>query len=94
MICAEREELLAIFHNSYDEIFVTDGTGKTLWVNKACERLYGLKAEEIIGRNVKALEQAGLFSPSMTSVIQRDRLRITRLFTTITCPTMCGESRS
>lgn len=75
---AERDELLAIFHSSYDEIFVTDGCGKTLWVNKACERLYGLKAEDIIGKNVKALEKEGLFSPSMTAVIQRDRQRITR----------------
>ncbi|MHB8983971.1 MAG: PAS domain S-box protein [Carboxydocellales bacterium] len=77
LVRAERDELLAIFHNAYDEIFVTDGQGKTLWVNQACERLYGMKAEEIIGRNVKELEKEGVFSPSMTSVIQKDRQRIT-----------------
>jgi len=78
LVRAERDELLAIFQNAYDEIFVTDGQGKTLWVNKACERLYGMKAENIIGRNVKDLEKEGVFSPSMTAVIQKDRQRITR----------------
>jgi PAS domain-containing protein len=39
----ELKELEAIFNSSYDEIYVTDGEGYTLRVNKAGERFYGMK---------------------------------------------------
>jgi PAS domain S-box-containing protein len=75
-------ELQAIFDSSYDEIFVTDGDGNTLRVNKAGERFYGVKAEEIVGMNVNQLEQLGFFSPSITPQIIKEKRRITSVQTT------------
>ena len=77
-------ELEAIFDSTYDEIFVTDGNGVTLRVNAACERLYGLKASDLIGKNVRELEAQGIFSPSITLIVLKERQRVTMMQTTKT----------
>lgn len=76
-------ELEALFASSFDELFVTDGDGKTLRVNGACERHYGLKAEEMVGRNVKELEEKGVFTPSATLMAIKSRQRVTMLQSTV-----------
>lgn len=75
-------ELEAIFNSSYDEIFVTDGNGYTLRVNKAGERYYGVKAEEIVGKHVNELEKQGFFSPCVTTQVLKGRKRVTSVQTT------------
>lgn len=72
-------ELEAIFNSSFDEIYVTDGEGTTLKVNGACERLYGLKASDLVGRHVRDLERDGIFSPSVTAIALREKKRVTFL---------------
>ncbi|TGE37720.1 PAS domain S-box protein [Desulfosporosinus fructosivorans] len=76
------KELEAVFNSSYDEIFVTDGAGFTLRVNKASERFYGMKAEELIGKHVSKLEDLGLFSPSITPQVLRTKKRTTLIQST------------
>nr|WP_240986927.1 sigma 54-interacting transcriptional regulator [Acididesulfobacillus acetoxydans] len=70
-------ELEAIFDASYDEIFVTDGQGYALRVNKAGQRFYGLDEAEIIGKHVSILEERGLFSPSITPEVIKQKKRLT-----------------
>ncbi|KKM10129.1 hypothetical protein SY88_15965 [Clostridiales bacterium PH28_bin88] len=70
-------EFEAIFDSSYDEIYVTDGNLVTLKVSAACERLYGMKAEELIGRKVEDLVREGVFSPSCTALVMKERKRVT-----------------
>lgn len=75
-------ELEAILDGAFDEIFVADGSGVCLQVNKACERLYGTGKEELIGRHVSDLVRSGYFWPSATlEVLQRGE-RVTILQTT------------
>ncbi|MDI6915854.1 MAG: sigma 54-interacting transcriptional regulator [Desulfitobacteriaceae bacterium] len=76
------KELEAIFNSSYDEIYVTDGEGYTLRVNKAGERLYGMKADELVGKHVIKLEEMGLFSPSITPQVLKTKKRTTLIQTT------------
>ena len=76
------KELEAIFNSSYDEIFVTDGAGFTLRVNKAGERFYGMKAKEMLGKHVSTLEELGLFSPSITPQVLRTKKRTTLIQST------------
>lgn len=76
------EQLLAIFKASYDEIFVTDGDGIVVAVNEACQRLYGLKPSDMLGRSVFELESMGIFSPSTTRTVLGERRRVTVLQTT------------
>ena len=76
------KEMEAIFNSSYDEIYVTDGEGYTIRVNKASERFYGMKAEEIVGKHVSKLEELGLFSPSITPQVLKSKKRTTLIQTT------------
>lgn len=50
------EKLSAIFEDSQDGFFITDGEGRILKVNKAYEEMSGIKGEEILGKNVRKLE--------------------------------------
>ena len=50
------EKLSAIFEDSQDGFFITDGEGRILMVNKAYEEMSGIKGEEILGDNVRELE--------------------------------------
>lgn len=57
------QDLQEIFRYSFDGIFVTDGNGTTLMVNEGCERNYGLKAADLVGRHVSELEKKGWIRP-------------------------------
>ncbi|KLU61123.1 limonene hydroxylase [Peptococcaceae bacterium CEB3] len=75
-------DLEAIFNSSFDEIFVTDGQGYTLRVNKAGQGFYGLDEAAIVGKHVSTLEEEGLFSPSITPQVIREKRRLTSVQTT------------
>ena len=59
-------ELEAVFQNSFDGITIVNKDGVPIKVNKAWDRLIGLKREEVIGRNVKELVDKGIFNDSVT----------------------------
>ncbi len=61
--------LKTIFLNSIDGIYVADGKGNTLYVNAACERNYGVNADELIGKSVFDLEKQGIFVPSVVRMV-------------------------
>jgi PAS domain S-box-containing protein len=65
-----------IFRNSFDGIFVADGKGNTLMVNAGCERNYGLKADEMIGKNVAVFERKGYIRPVIAGRVIAERRRI------------------
>ncbi|GAB6907903.1 hypothetical protein JCM12296A_37420 [Desulfosarcina cetonica] len=70
-------ELNAIFENSYDGIYITDGDGYTLRVNKAYERITGLKRDGLISRNMKDIVKNGLISESLTFKIKKSGVPMT-----------------
>lgn len=76
-----RGDLQTILDSSYDVIFVADGEGKTLRVSAACERLWGFREEELVGKSVYQLEKEGIFFPSATRLALEKREQI---FTTQT----------
>ena len=59
-------ELNAIFESSFDGIYVTDGQGRTIRVNKAYERITGLRREELLNRNMHELVEEGFYNQSVT----------------------------
>ncbi len=75
-------QLELIFSEAFDEVYVTDGDGITLRVNKAAERLYGMRTDELIGKSVFELERDGVFYPSVTGLALKQRKQITVLQTT------------
>lgn len=60
------KELDAIIESSFDGIFITDGAGRALKVNKAYERITGLRAREVLGRTMGELVGAGYYNESVT----------------------------
>jgi PAS domain S-box-containing protein len=72
--CRDFEE---IYRNSFDGIFVADGDGMTLLVNEGCERNYGLKARQLIGRHVSEFEKKGWIRPVIAGKVAQLRRRVT-----------------
>jgi PAS domain S-box-containing protein len=60
------QQLKTIFKASHDGIWVCDGQGKVIDVNEASEKLNGIHASDIIGKNVVDLVKGGLFDRSVT----------------------------
>ena len=63
------KELEAIISSSYDGMFITDGTGVVLRVNDAYERITGIQAREILGRNMRNLITEGYYDESVTLLV-------------------------
>ncbi|MBC8982406.1 sigma 54-interacting transcriptional regulator [Pseudomonas lurida] len=66
---ASFEELLNALH---DGVYITDGTGKTLKVNRAYERLTGLMGAELVGRPMQELVKEGVISQSASLRVLQD----------------------
>lgn len=77
-------DLQTIFDISYDVIYVADGNGNTLRVSSACEKLWGHKQEDLMGKNIFDLEKKGVFSPSITRLVLEKGEKVTSLQTTET----------
>lgn len=69
-------ELENIVDESNDNIVVTDGNGIVLRVSKNCFDIYGLEKDQLIGRSVYELEEEGIFSPSITVKVLKERKRM------------------
>jgi PAS domain S-box-containing protein len=59
-------QLNAIFESTSDGIWVCDGQGKVINMNSASEKLNGVKAADMIGRNVSEIMAGGLSDRSVT----------------------------
>lgn len=78
------QDLKAVFDSSYDVIYVSNGKGMTLRVSSASERLWGYKAEELVGKTVYELEQKGVFKPSITRLVLEREEKVQAIQTTKT----------
>lgn len=72
------------FDASFDGIYITDGIGVTLKVNKAYERITGLKQELLIGRHMKDIVTEGIISKSGTllALSRKETVTIQQTFET------------
>ena len=59
-------ELDAIIESSFDGIYVTDGEGRTIRVNRAYERITGINREQVLGFTMRELVDAGFYNESVT----------------------------
>ncbi|MDR3590072.1 MAG: sigma 54-interacting transcriptional regulator [Negativicutes bacterium] len=71
------KELEAIINSSYDGMFITDGQGVVLRVNKAYERITGIRAEEVIGRSMRRLVEEKYYDQSVTLLVLESRKSMT-----------------
>ncbi len=71
------KELEAVIDSSYDGIWVTDGQGVILKVNKASERISGRPARAFVGRNMRELVERGLIDQSAALLVMEKSERVT-----------------
>lgn len=64
-------------NSSYDGIWITDGKGDTLFINRAIERITGLKKSDVLGKNMRELVEEGVFNISATLEAIRKRDTVT-----------------
>lgn len=57
--------------NLGEEIFVTDGQGKVIFINPASEKTFEMSATQIIGKNVTDLQEEGILSASSTLQVMK-----------------------
>ncbi|MFB5198154.1 sigma-54 interaction domain-containing protein [Neobacillus sp. KR4-4] len=65
------QTLLKILDHSKDEIFVLDGEKRILYVNQVCERHYGLKPSDVIGKYNVELFEKGYWKPSIVPEVYK-----------------------
>ncbi len=59
-------QLEAIFKSSSDGIWLCDGNGKILNINKASEKINAIKGKDVVGKNVREIVAEGLIDRSVT----------------------------
>ncbi|MCJ2164704.1 MULTISPECIES: sigma 54-interacting transcriptional regulator [unclassified Pseudodesulfovibrio] len=60
------KELHAIIDSSFDGFFITDGEGRALRINRAYERITGIRTDEVLGKTMGELVAAGYYNESVT----------------------------
>ncbi len=73
------EEYRAIFEYSYDGVFISNGQGKVVRINKACEIMEGIKSAEVVGKSVKQLLDEGYYTNSVTLEVLKKKVPVTQL---------------
>lgn len=69
--------LKKILDNSHDEIYIIDAKGKVVYVNNACERHYGVKASEVIGKNSSELSEMNFWTPRVSPIVLKRKRSFT-----------------
>lgn len=83
------ETFIKLVDNLYDEINIWDSNFVLLYINNACERHYGLKKEEMIGRNYYDFIEEDYWYPLLLPHVYKEKMPLmatqkTHIGTTIT----------
>lgn len=75
-ILEDKLEFEEIADHLFDGLYISDGDGKTLFVNKAFTRISGVEKDQITGLNMRDIEKAGLFfkNPVTIEVIKNKKI--------------------
>ncbi len=68
-----------LIESSYDGLYITDGKANTVMINRAYERITGLKRKDLIGKNMRELVKKGIFDHSVTFEVLKKRKPVTIL---------------
>ncbi len=70
-------QLYDIIESSYDGLYITDGHANTIMVNRAYEKITGLKREQMLGKNMAQIEGNGIISKSGTLLVLKNKKTVT-----------------
>ncbi|AET67275.1 PAS domain S-box [Desulfosporosinus orientis DSM 765] len=71
------DTLKKILDNSHDEIYVTNANGIVIYVNNACEKHYGVKASEIVGKKSREISEKKYWGPRISPIAIDKKMSIT-----------------
>ncbi|GAU79603.1 sigma-54-dependent Fis family transcriptional regulator [Fusibacter sp. 3D3] len=71
------KKLDIVLDSSYDGIYITDGNAITMRVNKAYERITGIKQGAILGKNINVLVEQGIISKACTTLVLENKEAMT-----------------
>jgi len=74
--------LETIFTRSADGLLICDGQGRILKMNRAAERLNGIRADQVLGKDVRALVKEGQINRSATQEVLETRRQVSLIQTT------------
>jgi PAS domain S-box-containing protein len=81
----DQELLEIVFDNVYNGIYLVDGQGKTLAVNRTFEEMSGIRAEELIGRSLYELVgKDNYFTGSASLLVLERKAPVTATYSTST----------
>ncbi|ADD02836.1 PAS modulated sigma54 specific transcriptional regulator, Fis family [Thermoanaerobacter italicus Ab9] len=72
-----KTDLDAFMACSDDLACITDGSGLKVRISSSAEKIYGLKPENLIGKNVNDLEKNGMYFPSATKIAIEEKKKVT-----------------
>lgn len=70
-----------VFHESFDGIWLCDGSGNVLEINKSTEKLLGIPRSEVVGKSIKDLFDRGYYDKILTYEVIRTKRKISQLQT-------------
>lgn len=77
-------EMNAIIDSSFDGLYITDGQGMTLRINKAIKRMTGLGEEDLLNKSMNELVEKGILSRSASLLVLEQKVPVTTTLTTVT----------
>jgi PAS domain S-box-containing protein len=71
------EGMDVIINSSYDGLWICDHDGRVVRVNRASEKMSGVKEAEVLGRRMEELVAEGIFDKSATLEVLKNRTAVT-----------------
>lgn len=73
-------DIFEVLNHLYDGIYITDGEGRTLFVNNAYCKITGISKDEVLGRKVKDISEEGkLYKGAVTETVLREKRTVSSL---------------
>ncbi len=79
IIKSARNEMDVILNSIHDDILITNGEGLITKVYPSFEIMYNVKKENVEGKSIYELEKEGVFNPSITALVLKQKQQITRM---------------
>lgn len=73
------EILLEMMEASFDGIWITDGSGRILFVNSANAKLLGVQRSDLEGKTTQELQKTGVFMTSAILDVIKERKQVSRV---------------
>lgn len=77
--CKDKMDVVFRIMDNENDVTLTDEKGVVLRVSDSYEEHYGVSKKEIIGKSVYELEEQGIFKPSVTVAVLKERKKVTLL---------------